>query len=169
MTAPDTVPACVAHLPVCPRRGLPIPATSGRDRDTGAGKFGVNDPDAKLLCALGELCGVCGYPFDGQPMIFLAADKRPAADPARLLFTDPANHPDCAEAAMILCPYIARPRVGHRVVPAEPKPGWLWVATRSYDLAPGRPPGVRFTFRPGPLSAVRRFRYDGGTLTEVTP
>lgn len=172
-TAHGRWPAAVAALPVCSVRNLPVPVTSWRNPDTGAGLFGVNDPAAKLACALAGTCGICGFPL-GNPMVFLAADH--GADPARLLFADPGMHPACAQASLGLCPYIQHERVPSRVsaranaVPgaAPVKPGWIWIASSGYQIEPGRRPGT-IVFRPGPERDVRRFRYVSGRLREALP
>jgi hypothetical protein len=153
-------PACLAHLPVCPVRGLPIPASSGRD-GAGAGRFGINDPLAKLACALGRRCGVCGLPLDG-PVVFLALDR--GADPARLDFGDPGMHESCAAVSMMLCPYIAKARVPSRVRDEAGKPGWVWVAAAGYEVVPG--PAL-VGFRPFGVLAIRRFTYGPTGLAEA--
>lgn len=156
-------PAALADLPVCPVRRLPIPVSSGRDPVTGAGRFGVNDPMAKLMCGLSRACGVCGLPL-GAIIVFLAVDH--GADPATLVFSDPGMHEPCAAASMDLCPFIQRERVPYRAGARPDKPGWLWLATPGYELAPGRG-GALVAFRPGPVSAIRRFRYVRGLLAEM--
>jgi hypothetical protein len=151
-------PASWAGLEVCPARGLPIPASSGRDPVTGAGRFGVNDPLAKLTCGLGRRCGVCAGPLAGE-VVFLARDR--GADPARLVFADPGMDPACAEAAMGACPRLAHGRPGQR---------WVWVTCAGYEMVPGLDSSLLIAFRPDrPLLAVRRFGYDpAGRLAEVT-
>ena len=163
MTAADQWPAALAGLPVCPRRGLPVPFSSGRDED-GTGRFGRNDPLAKLLCGIGRRCGVCGGPLGDGEIVFLVLNRGvPLRQP---VFPDPANHEPCAEAAMALCPYIARPKVPGR--DGDPKPGWLIWVTRSYELVPGR--NAAADFLPGPPVRIRRFRYaPDGVLTETAP
>jgi hypothetical protein len=148
------VPPGLAHLPVCPVRGLPIPYSSGRD-PAGTGRFGVNDPAAKLACGLLRLCGVCGRPLGGGEIVFLA---QAAQVPHRPVFTDPPMHEACAGAAMSLCPRIARPRAAGR-------PWLMWVTT-AYELVPGRKAAA--DFRPGPFTRLRLFTYRPD-LTEVTP
>jgi hypothetical protein len=157
-------PEAVQGLPVCPVRDLPIPVSSGRDPDTGAGRFGVNDPGAKLACGLNRACGVCGLAL-GTTIVFLAEDY--GADPARLVFSDPGMHQPCAEASMVLCPFIQRERVPHRAGARPGKPGWLWVTSPSYELVPGRGSAL-VAFRPGLVEAIRRFGYADGRLAEVT-
>jgi hypothetical protein len=148
-------PAAIADLPVCPVRHLPVPYSSGRNPD-GTGRFSVNDPDAKLACALAEWCGVCGRPLDGGDMVFVAA----LADvPVRPVFPDPPSHLACAGWSMTVCPAITRG--------AGTVPGWLMWITTTYELIPGR--RALFDFRPGPATRLRQFTYDDdGRLREVT-
>ena len=157
-------PEALKGLPVCPVRGLPIPVSSGRDPGTGAGRFGVNDPLAKLACGLSRTCGVCGLLL-GATMVFLAVDY--GADPARLVFSDPGMHEPCAAASMTLCPFIQRERVPHWAGAQPGKPGWVWLVTSSYDLVPGRGSALA-AFRPAPAGTIRRFGYVAGRLAEVT-
>jgi hypothetical protein len=164
MTAPALCPR-VAKLPRCPVRGLPVPVSSGRD-ESGAARFGRNDPVAKLTCALDELCGVCGDPFDGEPMVFFAVDS--GGDPARLLFPDPPSHADCLADSMGLCPFIAAQRMPRRARPGEPKDGWVMVTCGGYELRAGRTPGVAVVFKPAQIQSVRRFTYNHGALEEET-
>jgi hypothetical protein len=145
-------------------RGLPIPVSSGRDPITGAGRFGVNDPVAKLVCGLSRACGVCGLALCAT-IVFLAVDH--GMDPARLAFSDPGMHEQCAEASMALCPFIQRERVPRRAGARAAKPGWLWVVSPSYELIPGRGASL-VAFRPGQVEAIRRFGYSRGRLVEVT-
>jgi hypothetical protein len=145
-------PAEVAHLPVCPVRGLPIPYSSGCDAD-GAGQFGRNDPVAKLACGVRRLCGVCGRTLGDGEIVFLVADS--GRVPSSPVFPDPPNHQACATAAMGLCPRIARPG----------RHGWLWWITDSYELVPGR--RSLADFLPGPAIRITRFAYAGGQLREV--
>jgi hypothetical protein len=156
-----TIPGFLAHLPVDPVLGLPIPVTSARDPATGQGRFGVNDTAAKLMCAAAELCGVCGRLIWG-PMVFLAAD--PGQDPARVVFPDPPMHEACARWSMTACPAISTPN--------RKRPRWLRVGCDGYQVGPP-PPGAGarvFVFRPVPPLVVTRYAYDpDGVLAEVTP
>jgi hypothetical protein len=152
---PKPWPACVARLPVCPVVGLPVPFSSGVDA-CGRGRFGRNDPLAKLTCGLARRCGICGEEFDGADMVFLVAD-RPMADP---VFTDPPSHEWCAEASLTLCPRIVNGRTAAA-------PAWQMWVTGSYELVPGRRAVV--DFKPGPPLRIRRFTYNrAGRLREVT-
>jgi hypothetical protein len=159
------LPAVIKSLPRCPVKGAPIPFSSGTD-DQGAGRFGINDPMATMICVIGGLCGICGTKLDGEAA-FLVIDTRPV-DPAVLIFADPPNHESCAEWAMRLCPFISRPD-GVRS-DGTGKPGWLIVVAGSWSPVPP-PPGSKglVGFIPGPVERIRAFAYDErGKLTETT-
>jgi hypothetical protein len=141
------VPAFLAHLPRCPRTGLPYPF-SGVDPATGQGRFGVNDLLAKLICGQRRLCGVCGEPLPAE-FTFLAADHGQVL--RRPVFRDPPSCERCVQASMRLCPHIRRPA----------EPGWLAWTTSSYELVPD---ATVLAFRPGPATDVRRFAYRDGRL-----
>lgn len=161
--AAGPLPETVAGLPVCPKRHLPIPFATEREAD-GIGRFGANDPLAKLLCGIGRRCGVCGGRLGDGEIVFLAVDRGHLG--RRPVFTDPAMHEPCAEASMALCPFIARARTAGRAS-AGPKPGWVMLVTRSYELVPGR--HALADFLPGPAVHIRRFGYDAdGVLREMT-
>jgi hypothetical protein len=98
---------------------------------------------------------VCGLAL-GTTIVSLAVDDGP--NPATLVFSDPGLHEPCAQASMVLRPYIQRERVPHRAGARPGKPGWLWVASASYELVPGRGSAM-VTFRPGPAEAIRQFEY----------
>lgn len=183
----DGWPEAWRQLPVCPRRQLPIPATTARHPD-GTGRFSANDTAAKLACGTRRLCGVCALPLgpssEGKPYepasadepLFLTADGPPLKNP---VFTDAPIHDRCAVASLDACPHIARPRVPRRPDPhvavpaaltARPKDGWLMWYTPGWELTgqPASGGGTVWGFRPGPATRIRRFTYqDGGQLAET--
>ncbi|WP_371500349.1 hypothetical protein OG871_27705 [Kitasatospora sp. NBC_00374] len=96
-------------------------------------------------------------------------------------YTDPPMHEACAEAALTLCPHIARQharRASERRVPegttvpagfAEAKPEeWVMVLTAGYrtGLVPAEGGGVVPIFLPAEYVRKRRFGYEGGVLVE---
>lgn len=177
---PARASACrLDDLPVCPVRRLPIPFATKINED-GSGQFNVNDTRRKLACGHHRLCGVGGGALPAE-VVLLGVDQ--GGPPGRLVFSDPSMCEDCATVSLGLCPYIARPRVPARpappwVVPNAPdipddpsKPGWVWLLAAGSVMIgqPRRGGGVVAAFRPGPILAVRRFRYEGGGLAEVTP
>ena len=176
MTGP--FPTAVAHLPVCPRRGLPIPFSAARDGDVGV--FAITDSLTIERCHAERLCGVCGKPL-GYWICFLGGSRSAEQNGA---YTDPPMHPACAEAAIELCPYIAREKVPRRTdsinlgramaIPHGETPGksgdWMLVTCRQYkswlELAQNHAP-VRVYQPAGGKRFYRRFVYAGGKLTEV--
>lgn len=170
------LPEVLRHLPVCPRRGLPIPYSTARAPD-GTGRFGGNDVLTKVLCGVERLCGICGRRLDGEVVFLGPAHRDVRLD--RVVFTDAAVHEACAEASLIVCPHIAGQRVPRRpglgmAEPAgfdrsKPKVGWLILVTASYRMVrqPARSGGTVIAFKPGELIRIRRFCYDGGVLRET--
>lgn len=176
-------PQRVRHLPVCPKRGLPIPYSTARNAD-GTGRYEANDVARKIQCGRERLCGLCGLPL-GWWLVFLGEDR--GVPQAKTVFSDAPLHEACAqvsvglcaEAPVGLCPYISRPRVPRRggantAAPARfdggaPKTGWVMLVTRSYRMVsqPARGGGTVVAFRPGRAVRIRRFFYDaGGVLQE---
>jgi hypothetical protein len=102
MSAPDLsdLPHNMTLLPVHLKMGLPIPVinTFGwQDFD-----FTTVDGATALKLAQRKLCGICGKRF--ELAAFLGGPKSAEAR----TYTDPPMHEDCAEAAVRLCPHIAR-------------------------------------------------------------
>ena len=176
------VPAALAHLPLCPKRKLPIPVTTHRNPD-GTAQFTVTVPAEVDRCARYGLCGVCGEPL-GYWIAVLGGEQ--SADPDRGAYTDAPMHEECAEASLLLCPYIARQRVPRRDVPpeipiADPRGWvadknvngeWVMVITRSFKIKheTARNGSDVVLFRPDPAKRrERRFAYDDrGRLVETT-
>lgn len=166
---PVRLPAFLRHLPICPRRLLPIPYTTARHPD-GAGRFSANDVARKLECGRLRRCGICARPM-GSEVVFLAQDHGLLTEAT--VFTDAPVHEDCAAASLGLCPYIARPRVPRRPDPgrtahegfdlAAPKEAWLMLVTASYEITaqPAQGGRVVWAFRPGEPLRLRRFGYTG--------
>lgn len=146
----DQWPEPIRELARCARTGLPVPFSSGTDGD-GAGRFGINDPLATMMCAAGRLCGTCGRAITGEAT-FLIPDW-PLDLGEGLAFADPPNHEACADDAMSLCPHIARAQAATRS-DGTPKPdGWMLLTVGFYA---------------GPPVRLRRLAYDAaGRLQEV--
>jgi hypothetical protein len=170
------IPESLARRPVDPKRGLPIPLVSeyeGEDGSTLVDFTAVNGETA-LKVAAERRCGLCGEDLDYW-VVFLGGPRSAASR----MYVDPPMHPDCAEAALILCPHIANPKLaraakhkaGDVITPdgfQDEKPQtWILYLTRSYEshVHKGAP-----LFVAAPAKQLRRFEYDeDGALREVQP
>lgn len=163
----DDIPDRLAALPVCPRRGLPIPyanvITAG-----GSADFATLDSRCVHDVALQRVCGVCGQELDYW--IVFAGGPRCATDRA---YVDPPMHHECARAALRLCPYLFRqdmkrrkstaPGAGTPMGFTEAKPeAYLLYVTRSYKITITEG-GIIFT--PAPAVRIERYDYVDGRLT----
>jgi hypothetical protein len=186
VTADGPWPTEVAHLPVCPKRGLPIPFIAEVDAD-GTGHFTILDDQRAAECAAGRLCAMCGLPMGA--LVALLGDEVSIGTGG--YFIEPPVHERCGElAAGGLCPFMSRERVPRRA-PEEgvalvgttpdrltevgrtvPKRGWVMAITREYGAGlvastAGSPVTV---YVAGRIERVRRFRYDAaGHLAEMAP
>lgn len=162
----DKIPDRLAGLPVCPRRGLPVPyvnlITAG-----GIPDFATLDSRSVYEVAANRLCGVCGQLLDYW--IVFVGGPRCAADRA---YVDPPMHSECAQAALRLCPYLFRqdmkrrratlPGVGAPIGFTEDKPeAYLLYVTRSYKITITED-GIVFT--PAPAVRIERCQYVDGHL-----
>jgi hypothetical protein len=100
------MPANVALLPK-DSRGYPIPYTVAYVE--GKPDFTVVDPKKWARALKFGYCGVCGKPNYGRKW-FIGG---PACHVNRLFFDHPM-HEECARYAMVVCPYLAIPKMGHR-------------------------------------------------------
>lgn len=179
MSSPQQVmPAALAARPHDPRRGIPIPFVN--ETASGTVEFAAIQADKVLRCARERLCGSCGEPLEWW-MAFLG---RPESATQRA-YLDPPMHPDCALAALTMCPHIARRE--HRRAPehrlaaevftpdlmTETKPQrWVMGICRDYDaciVAP-RTSQAHVLFLPKPFKRTRTWSYTPqGRLAEETP
>jgi hypothetical protein len=177
-------PPEVEHLPVCPRRRLPIPFIAEVGAD-GIGHFTILDNDRARECLEGRLCAMCGLPMGAEvALLGDVASLQPDG-----FWIEPPVHERCAElAAAGLCPFVSRQRVPRRPPEAGvaiigtgpdelaavgrdiPKRPWIVAITRTYTAAlvisgSGSPVMV---YRAGPIERIRRYTWDGdGKLAEV--
>lgn len=95
------------------RRGVPIPWVQYVDA-AGEPDFRIIDEEKKLACYHRRLCGLCGRPLDYW-IVFIGG---PLSVKNRL-FADPAMHPECADYAIAVCPYLvhSRARYSQRPLP----------------------------------------------------
>ncbi|MFJ6380161.1 hypothetical protein ACIQI7_09190 [Kitasatospora sp. NPDC092039] len=172
-TLPDLPPG-LAQRPRDLRRGLPIPVVN--ERPDGCPDFAVLNGAMALKMAGLHRCSLCGRPLEG-PAAFLGGPVSAKSGH----YSDPPMHEDCAEAALTLCPHIARPharRASERrisddaTVPVgftlERPEEWVMVIASSYlmgvTLAEGG--GVVPLFVVVGRQRQRRFVYADGVLAE---
>jgi hypothetical protein len=173
---PKTLAARPTH------KGLPVPVVN--EYQAGDGTVVVDFTAINGLTAIQlaqrRKCGLCGAPFDYW-VAFLGGPK--AAEQGT--YTDPPMHPECAEAALCLCPHIANPKLARAQRHAAEKvtgeevitpTGWIddrpdeWIIyiTRDYRIKVN-PARGEYVFFASPAKELRRFRYgDDGQLQEGT-
>jgi hypothetical protein len=172
-------PAALAGLPICPVRKLPVPFSAERG-EGGRAVFTALDPEHKELIIRHRLCGVCGQPL-GYWFVFLGDET--STEPGGF-YVDPPMHEDCAVAAIKVCPFIQQERVPRRPATPEdvmiappgsfegPKRPWVMAVIRDFKMVPQLAwggSGITLVFRPARIVRTRRFEYQDGRLTEVTP
>ncbi|MFC8722572.1 hypothetical protein [Kitasatospora sp. NPDC057198] len=177
-TRPDLswLPPGLGTRPVDLRRGLPIPAVNVHP-DGAVDFISINSEKAVELAVTGR-CALCARRMGG-PVAFLGGPKAAEAG----FYSDPPMHEECAEAALTLCPHIARPHVRraserrrehdatHAVGFSDEKPSeWVLLVCDGYGstLAPAVDGGVVPIFVVGDVLRVRRFGYQEGALAEIT-
>jgi hypothetical protein len=101
---PETWAECTRHLPVDPKRGLPVPFITPWNDDGTADWRGL-DPAKQQACLKGRLCALCGRPMFAW-VVFLG--DKVSAQPGGG-YVEPPLHERCAEATMAgMCPYMSR-------------------------------------------------------------
>lgn len=134
-----TIPPALAARPVDPTWRRPVPVVN--TMDDGSTDFTVINGDIAYQCAKARECGLCGQKM-GRLVAFLGG---PSAAEGRT-WSDPPMHPDCAEAAVTLCPHISK--AGARRVPEGRNPQsvvtedmdmtkpdrWVMYVTRNYKI-----------------------------------
>lgn len=168
------LPQALAARPIDPRRGVPTPVMNMRvnsDTNVEEPDFTTINGDAVYRCGTDRLCGICGTQL-GYWIAFVGGEQ----SAANRNYSDPAFHPECATAAMQLCPYIAvqrhrrapEHRLGdHTVTPAgldESKPETFVIGiTRDYKMTSR---GGYVVFKPAPFKELRRYSYVEGRIVE---
>jgi hypothetical protein len=183
---PGQWPPEVEHLPVCPRRRLPIPFIAEVGTD-GIGHFTILDNERARDCLEHRLCAMCGLPMGAEiALLGDAASLEPGG-----FWIEPPVHERCAEiAAGGLCPFVSRERVPRRppedsvaiigMGPDEladvgrciPKRPVVMAITESYAacLAPSHAGALVMVYQAGLMVRVRRYAWDAdGKLAEVLP
>jgi len=176
---PETWAPVTRHLPVDPKRGLPVPFITAWNDDGTADWRGL-DPERQALALRGRLCALCGKTMYAW-LAFLgdAVSTGPGGG-----YVEPPLHEACAEVTVAgMCPFVSRERVpwqptGDKDVllcPAEkvytgPKRDWVIAIVKSYapELRPGHGAAAEtLVYIPGKIFRTRRFTYAGDVLTEV--
>jgi hypothetical protein len=185
---PATWPPCVRDMPVCPKRGLPVPFINEITPD-GVGVFTILDDRKADLCLRGRLCAACSRPMgDEVALIGDVVSLRPDVG----YFIEPPVHEECGLAALGgMCPFLAGEQVPRRDHTGDPtvavvgmtaadltdigrgiaKRPVVMAITRTYTVAmtPSQGGSPVLVYQAGPLERVRRFAYGpDGRLTEVT-
>lgn len=181
-TPPTSLPPRLAARPLDDEYGLPIPFVNSFD--DGSHDFGAINRRKSIQCALSRLCGMCGTSLE-YDIAFLGGPK--AAESRS--YTDPPMHVDCAEAALDLCPHLAR----HTTPPSQRheegdgrrrlRPGvttadmfagdrpaeWVLHITHNFEIerANAEDGGLVLVFHPGPPETQRRFRFEAGSMREL--
>ena len=164
---PD-LPATLAARPRDARRGLPIPPVNEHPNATGDGwhvDFTTINTTTATRLAADRRCSLCSEPM-GYWVAFVGTPRTVEL----LRFADPPGHPECVNAALVLCPHIAigrhrrargdRPDAGtmppgsHGDKPA----GWTVGLTRRYR-AVFIPEGGFTVYLPAPFKTVRAYVY----------
>ncbi|WP_327074463.1 hypothetical protein OG196_31985 [Kitasatospora purpeofusca] len=170
------LPPALAARPIDPKRGVPIPAVNEQSDGT-ADYVSINGRTAVILAGQG-CCSLCTEPMTGL-VAFLGGPRSADAHS----YSDPPMHESCAEAALRLCPHMARQHARRAtrqrvpegtVVPegfSEEKPD-EWVMVLTADFATGLVPAEGGGFVPVFVSSrherTRQFVYNDGALVEKT-
>ncbi|MFF4819874.1 hypothetical protein ACFY2K_35460 [Kitasatospora sp. NPDC001309] len=177
MTSTDltNLPPALAARPRDEKRGLPIPVVNMHDG--GAVDFVTLNGTAALRVALANRCSLCDEPLAG-PAAFLGGPMSARTG----CYSDPPMHEACAQAALTLCPHIARPharRASERSLTQDSavaigftleKPEeWVMVVSSGYlvGATPAEGGGLVPLFLVRGRMRERRFVYQDGVLTEA--
>jgi len=183
------LPPALADRPLDAESGLPVPFEYEFDDDAGGRyhDFGAINRRRSIQCALSRLCGMCGLSLE-YDIAFLGGPK--ALE--NRSYTDPPMHVTCAEAALQLCPHLARhteprdntarygsdaegrrrlrPGVTTADLFAGDRPSeWVLLITHNFEIerATAEGGGLVLVFHPGPSADERRFRFDGSRMVEL--
>jgi hypothetical protein len=171
---PDTWPEYLRTRPVDIKRKLPVPVSNTFDDGNRVDFTVLNGPLADAL-ASGRFCGLCGKSM-GWWVAFIGGSLSFASGQ----YTNPPMHPECAKAAMSLCPHIALLKtkrakdVGEATEPEgfslEKPDKWMMFTTRTYRVirtraADGK--GVVAVYLSGKPKTVWTFAYQANNLVVV--
>ena len=170
---PSTWPEFWAGRPVDLKTGLPIPAISMKP--DGGHDFTTVNSNLSLEFGQNRVCGICSKTM-GWWVTFVGGTLSIASHQ----FTTPPMHPECAEAAMTMCPHIrlqkmkrATDKHASGVIPPLASPDkpdkWFMGKCRSYEMykVPTKDGGYGIAFLAGKFKEIRTFVYVDGLITEV--
>lgn len=129
---PDSWPESVQHRPRDARRGLPIPKSAvapGDGPEEERFSFTMVSAEQVVHLIANRLCGVCGEAM-GYWVAFIGGPQSTAS----MAYVDPPMHPDCARAALTLCPHMALKR--HKRAPDHRLPHDVTTAPGFVDDKP---------------------------------
>lgn len=177
MNYTDRVQAALAALPpklaARPRdaRGLPVPFVQTIKPD-GTPDFTTIFAPRVQECAQRNLCALCGDTL-GYYVAFLGGPNAASNRGGQGAYIDPGMHPECADAALKLCPHIAvqnaiRARnapdaneygaiTTHPALSMDKNDTWVLLIARSFKYTLDR---SGFIFLPSRTIRRREFTYD---------
>lgn len=101
---PKDLPAEIRHMPIDPRRGLPIPFINERD-ERGNANFAVLDPRRAIVCYRERLCAMCGLKMGAEVALY---GSEHCLEPDGFFIEAPV-HEKCMRIALAgVCPFISR-------------------------------------------------------------
>ncbi|MEU8001558.1 hypothetical protein AB0B66_10395 [Catellatospora sp. NPDC049111] len=162
------LPVRLAGRPFDQRRQLPVPYVN--EHGPGSYDFAVVNGRRAVECAREQLCGACGH-FITRQLTFVGG----LANLLHNTYTDPPMHTACTDAALQLCPFLARPRRRPRPTTATAMPAGYRDLDRSRPLAvaitdgyatrlTATADGVLLEFHPEPWQALHVFAYTDAGL-----
>ncbi|HXC84256.1 MAG TPA: hypothetical protein VNV62_20595 [Trebonia sp.] len=185
MTGKWDLPPEIRHLPIDPRRKLPIPYLV--ERPNGVANFGVLDPRRAQTCYAKRLCAMCGRVMGKE--VALYGDEVSLAPPPDGFFIEAPVHERCIEIALGgLCPFISSetyprraqrdpqvmvlgdrdrlPEIGRTVAK---RPAVVAIAERYQMVMMVTDTGMMPVYITPEILRVRRYGWVDGAATEVIP
>ena len=102
---PRDLPPEIRHLPIDPKRGLPVPFLVEQPPQVEHANFGVLDPERARLCYAKRLCAMCALPMGKEVALY---GDVVSLEPGGF-FIEAPTHERCIELAIGgLCPFISR-------------------------------------------------------------
>jgi hypothetical protein len=180
---PRDLPPEIRHLPIDPRRGLPVPFLVEQPPQMATANFGVLDPHRAQACYANRLCAMCGLKMGAEVALY---GDVVSLDPGGF-FIEAPTHERCIELALGgLCPFISRetyprrriddpdvmilgdrdalPTIG-RTVPK--RPAFVAIARRYTMAAVWSEAGQMPVYLAQDVIRTRQFAWVEGVATEV--